>query len=214
MVNVYSFNGLVPVVHPDAYVHPSAVLIGDVHVGPRCYIGPCASLRGDFGRIVVKAGSNVQDGCVVHGGSKQDAIIEENGHIGQCAVIHGCHIATGVLIGMNSVIMDLAYIGASSIVAANTFVKIAMQVPPRVMVAGNPAKVVRDLTEKEVTNRIAANLNYQRLAARSLAVMQEATALPAAEPGRRRMQMDGTAITDEKFNEITRASRAARGLPV
>ena len=182
MVNVYSFNGLVPVVHPDAYVHPSAVLIGDVHVGPRCYIGPCASLRGDFGRIVVKAGSNVQDGCVVHGGSKQDAIIEENGHIGHCAVIHGCHIA--------------------------------MQVPPRVMVAGNPAKVVRDLTEKEVTNRIAANLNYQRLAARSLAVMQEATALPAAEPGRRRMQMDGTAITDEKFNEITRASRAARGLPV
>ena len=212
MVKVYSFNGLVPVVDPEAYVHPSAVLIGDVHIGPRCYIGPCASLRGDFGRIVIKAGSNVQDGCVVHGGSKQDAVIEENGHIGHCAVIHGCHIGTGALIGMNSVIMDLAYIGESSIVAANTVVKIAMQVPPRVMVAGNPAKVLRELTEKEITNRVQANLNYQKLAARSLLAMKEAAALAAPEPGRQRMQFNGTPVSDEAFDEINRTSRAARGL--
>jgi len=212
MFKVYSFNGLVPVVHPEAFVHPSAVLIGDVHIGPRCYIGPCASLRGDFGRLVVMAGSNLQDGCVMHGGSKTDTVIEENGHIGHCAVIHGCRIRKGVLIGMNSVIMDGADIGASSIVAANSFVKIAMQVPERSMVAGNPAKIVRELSEKEIANRVRANLGYQRLATRSLVAMKEALALVEAEPGRTRMNPDGTPLSEEAFQENVRAFRAARGL--
>ena len=212
MVKVYSFNGLVPVVHPEAFVHPTAVLIGDVHIGPRCYIGPCASLRGDFGRLTVKAGSNLQDSCVMHGGAKTDTVIEENGHIGHGAIIHGCHIRSGVLIGMNSVIMDAADIGESSIVAANTFVKTGMKVPPRSMVAGNPGKVMRELTEKEITHRVRANLGYQRLAARSLIAMQETVALTAAEPGRQRKQVDGTVLTDTAFDEMVLAYRASRGL--
>ncbi len=212
MVKVYSFNGLVPVVHPEAFVHPSAVLIGDVHIGPRCYIGPCASLRGDFGRLTVKAGSNLQDSCVMHGGAKTDTVIEENGHIGHGAIIHGCHIRKGVLIGMNSVIMDAADIGESSIVAANTFVKTGMKVPPRSMVAGNPGKVMRELTEKEITHRARANLNYQKLATRSLIAMQEAVALSAAEPGRQRKQVDGTVLSDAAFDEMVLAYRASRGL--
>lgn len=212
MVKVYSFNGLVPVVHPEAFVHPTAVLIGDVHIGPRCYIGPCASLRGDFGRLTVKAGSNLQDSCVMHGGTKIDTVIEENGHIGHGAIIHGCHIRSGVLIGMNSVIMDAADIGESSIVAANTFVKTGMKVPPRSMVAGNPGKVMRELTEKEIANRVRANLNYQRLATRSLVAMKETVALTAAEPGRQRMQVDGTVLTDAAFDEMVLAYRASRGL--
>ena len=212
MVKVYSFNGLVPVVHPEAFVHPSAVLIGDVHIGPRCYIGPCASLRGDFGRLTVKAGSNLQDSCVMHGGAKTDTVIEENGHIGHGAIIHGCHIRSGVLIGMNSVIMDAADIGESSIVAANTFVKTGMKVPPRSMVAGNPGKVMRELTEKEITHRVRANLGYQRLAARSLIAMQETVALTAPEPGRQRRQVDGTVLTDAAFDEMVLAYRASRGL--
>ena len=212
MVKVYSFNGLVPVVHPEAFVHPTAVLIGDVHIGPRCYIGPCASLRGDFGRLTVKAGSNLQDSCVMHGGTKADTVIEENGHIGHGAIIHGCRIGKGVLIGMNSVIMDAADIGESSIVAANTFIKTGMKVPPRSMVAGNPGKVMRELTEKEIVNRRRANLNYQRLATRSLIAMQETVALTEAEPGRQRMQVDGTALTDAAFDEMVLAYRASRGL--
>lgn len=212
MVKCYSFNGLVPVVHPEAFVHPSAVLIGDVHVGPRCYIGPCASLRGDFGRLVVMAGTNLQDGCVMHGGAKADTVIEENGHIGHCAVIHGCTIRKGVLIGMNSVIMDAAEIGESSIVAANSFVKTGMQVPRRSLVAGNPAKVVRELGEQEIANRVRANRNYQKLAARSLVSMQEAIALSEPEPGRTRMNPDGTPLSEEAFRENVRAFRAARGL--
>jgi phenylacetic acid degradation protein len=201
MIKVYSFNGLIPVVHPEAFVHPSAVLIGDVHVGARCYIGACAVLRGDFGRLVVRDGSNLQDNCVMHGGSRSDAVIEENGHIGHGAIIHGCHIRRGVLVGMNAVIMDAADIGESS-----------MQVPPRSMVAGNPGKVLRELSEQEIAKRARANLNYQKLAARSLLAMHEATALTAPEPGRQRKAMDGTTLSEEAFEANVRAFRAARGL--
>lgn len=212
MTKVYSFNGLVPVVDPGAFVHPSAVLIGDVHIGARCFIGPCASLRGDFGRIIVSAGTNIQDGCVVHGGARIDVVMEENSHIGHGAIIHGCHIGKGVLVGMNSVVMDLADIGEGAIIAAMSFVKIGMKVPPRVMVAGSPGRVVRDLTEKEIANRVRANLNYQALAARCLVAMQETVALSAAEPGRQRMLMNGTPVSDQAFIENSRAALAARGL--
>lgn len=212
MTRVYAFNGLVPVVDPEAFVHPTAVLIGDVRIGSRCYIGPCASLRGDFGRIVVSAGTNVQDGCVVHGGARIDVVLEENSHIGHGAIIHGCHIGKGVLVGMNSVVMDLADIGEGAIVAAMSFVKIGMQVPPRVMLAGSPARVVRELTEKEIANRVRANLNYQALAARCLAAMHETVALTAVEPGRQRMRLNGTPVSDEAFEENSRAAKAARGL--
>ena len=212
MTKVYAFNGLVPVVDPEAFVHPTAVLIGDVRIGPRCYIGPCASLRGDFGRIVVSAGTNVQDGCVVHGGSRIDVVLEENSHIGHGAIIHGCHIGKGVLVGMNSVVMDLADIGEGAIVAAMSFVKIGMQVPPRVMLAGSPARVVRELTEKEIANRVRANLNYQALAARCLVAMHETVALTAVEPGRKRMRLNGAPVSDEAFEENSRAAKAARGL--
>ena len=212
MVKVYSFNGLIPVVHPEAFVHPSAVLIGDVHIGARCYIGPCASLRGDFGRLTVRAGSNLQDNCVMHGGTKTDTVIEENGHIGHGAIIHGCRIGPGVLVGMNAVVMDAADIGASCIIAANTFVKTGMKVPPRMMVAGNPGKVMRELSEQEIANRVRANLGYQKLATRSLVAMKETTALSAAEPGRPRMRADGSELSDEAFDEMVLAYRAARGL--
>lgn len=212
MTKVYAFNGLVPVVDPEAFVHPTAVLIGDVRIGPRCYIGPCASLRGDFGRIIVSAGTNIQDGCVVHGGSRIDVVLEENSHIGHGAVIHGCHIGKGVLVGMNSVVMDMADVGEGAIIAAMTFVKIGMQVPPRVMVAGSPGRVVRELTEKEIANRVRANLNYQALAARCLVAMNETVALTSVEPGRQRVRLNGTPVTDEAFEENSRAAKAARGL--
>src|SRR6478609_7347225 len=142
----YALEGVVPVVHPSAYVHPTAVLIGDVIVGPDCYVGPCASLRGDFGRIVLERGSNVQDNCTIHGFPDQDTVIEEDGHIGHGAVLHSCFIRRDVLIGMNAVVMDEADIGAASIVAACAFVPAGMKVPPRSLVAGMPAKIKRELS--------------------------------------------------------------------
>ena len=93
----YEIDGLRPVVHPTAYVHPTAVLIGDVVIGPGAYIGPCASLRGDFGRIVLKNGCNVQDTCVIHGFPASDTLLEDNAHIGHGAVLHGCVIRADAL---------------------------------------------------------------------------------------------------------------------
>ena len=119
----YSIDGLVPVVDPSAHVHPAAVLIGDVWVGPGVYVGPCASLRGDFGRLVLEAGSNVQDNCTLHGFPGADTVVEVDGHIGHGAVLHGCIVRRGALIGMNAVVMDEAEVGEQAIVAASAFIR-------------------------------------------------------------------------------------------
>jgi phenylacetic acid degradation protein len=188
-LTVYSINGVTPVVHPTAYVHSSAVLIGDVIVGAGCYIGPCASLRGDFGRIDVRAGANLQDGCIAHGFPGTDTIVAEEGHVGHGAILHGCIIEKNALVGMNAVINDSAVIGESAIVAAMAFVKAKMVVPPRTLVAGMPARVVRELTETELAWKIDGTRSYQELTRRSLATMQATTPLTAVEPGRQRIEL-------------------------
>jgi len=188
-VRVWSINGVTPVVDPTAFVHPSAVLIGDVLVGPGCYIGPSASLRGDFGRIDVRANANLQDCCVMHGFPGTDTVVEEEGHIGHGAILHGCVVARNALVGMNAVVNDNAVIGESAIVAAMAFVKAGMVVPPRTLVAGVPAKVVRALTEHELMWKIEGTQSYQELSRRSLATMVEAAALTAPEPNRKRIEL-------------------------
>jgi len=185
----YAFAGLRPVVSPDAFVHPDAVLIGDVIVGAGCYVAPLACLRGDFGRIVLEPGSNVQDTCVMHGFPGSDTVVEEDGHVGHGAVLHGCRIGRNALIGMNAVIMDGAVIGESSIVAACAFVKSGMQVPPRSLVSGMPAKVQRALTDDEVDWKRNGTACYQALARVSLATLQACEPLPAVEPDRKRLAM-------------------------
>ncbi len=184
---VYAIDGLVPVVDPSAFVHPTAVLIGDVIIGPGCYVGPCASLRGDFGRLILKAGSNVQDTCVVHSFPDYDTVIEENSHIGHGAVLHCCTIGRNVLVGMNAVIMDNAVIGESSFVAACSFIKAGMEVPPRSLVAGVPAKVIRPLTEQEIAWKLEGTGIYQNLTRRCLTTMVETDALIAVEDNRKRI---------------------------
>jgi phenylacetic acid degradation protein len=165
-------------------VHPTAVLIGDVVVGPGCYVGPCASLRGDFGRIVLKAGANVQDTCVLHSFPGGSAVVEEDGHIGHGAVLHGCVVRRGALVGMNAVIMDNAEIGEQAMVAACAFVPAGTKVPARSLVAGMPAKVKRQLTQDEIARKHEGTLAYQELARRcqaSLLATQPSTKL---EPNR------------------------------
>lgn len=188
-MKVWAINGVTPVVDPTAFVHASAVLIGDVIVGPGCYVGPAASLRGDFGRIELRAGSNVQDACVMHGFPSTDTVVEDNGHIGHGAILHGCIVKTNALIGMNAVINDNAVIGESAIVAAMAFVKAGMIVPPRTLVAGVPAKIVRELTEQELAWKIEGTQSYQELTRRSLATMTATEALEAVEPGRKRIDL-------------------------
>ena len=187
----YEIDGFVPVIDPSAYVHPTAVLIGDVIVGPRCYVGPAASLRGDFGRIELRAGANLQDTCVMHGFPATDTVIEEDGHIGHGAVLHGCVIRRNALVGMNAVVMDEAVVGESSIVAACAFVKAGMKSPPRSLVAGVPARVMRELTADEMAWKVEGTRQYHDLAVRSLATLREVTPLAAPEPDRGRFQLDG-----------------------
>jgi len=188
-LRVWAINGVTPVVDPTAFVHPSAVLIGDVLVGAGCYIGPSACLRGDFGRLEVRAGANVQDCCVLHGFPGTDTVVEEEGHIGHGAIVHGCIVARNALVGMNAVINDNAVIGESAIVAAMAFVKAGMIVPPRTLVAGVPAKIVRALSDDELAWKVEGTQSYKELARRSLATMVETSPLPAAEPDRRRIEL-------------------------
>lgn len=186
----YAIDGIVPVVDPTAYVHPTAVLIGDVIVGARCYVGPCASIRGDFGRIVLQEGANLQDCCVMHGFPGTDTVIEADGHIGHGAVLHGCVIKRNALVGMKAVVMDEAVVGESAIVAACAFVKAGMQVPPRTLAAGVPARVLRELSDDELAWKIEGTQQYHELARRSLATMREVPPLAAPEPDRRRFELN------------------------
>ncbi|MCA1857940.1 phenylacetic acid degradation protein PaaY [Massilia oculi] len=190
MVKVYEIDGVRPVVHPTAYVHPSAVLIGDVIVGPHCYVGPLASLRGDFGRLILEEGANLQDTCVMHGFPGEDTVVEVDGHIGHGAVLHGCRIQRNAMVGMNAVVMDKAVVGEESIVAAMSFVKAGMVIPPRSMVMGTPAKVMRALTDEDVKWKSFGTRQYHELNIRSLQTMREVDAWPEPEPGRQGIAFD------------------------
>jgi phenylacetic acid degradation protein len=181
-LTVYAIDGVTPVVDPTAFVHPTAVLIGDVIVGPGCYIGPLASLRGDFGRLEIRAGANIQDTCVLHAYPGTDTIVEEDGHIGHGAV-------RNALVGMNAVVNDNAVIGESAIVAAMAFVKAGTVVPPRSLAAGVPAKVLRALTEQEMAWKVEGTKSYQDLTRRSLATLRATAPLSAPEVGRRRIEL-------------------------
>ena len=191
MPKVYSIDGIVPVVDPGAFVHPSAVLIGDVIVGARAYIGPAACLRGDFGRIVVEAGANIQDTCMLHGFPGKDTVVGADVTVGHGAVLHGCVVKRGALIGMNCVVNDNAEVGEHAVVAALAFVKAEARIPPRSLVAGIPAKVLRQLSDDEIRWKDDNMALYQQLAVRSATTMEEVEALTQPEPGRRRIHIPG-----------------------
>lgn len=188
----YAIDGVRPVVDPSAYVHPTAVLIGDVILGPGVYVGPGASLRGDFGRLRLEAGANIQDNCTMHGFPGTETLVEVDGHIGHGAVLHGCIIRRGALVGMNSVVMDGAEIGPESIVAAMCFVKAGLKVPERSLVAGIPGKVIRAVTDEEYGWKTAGTRDYQTLARRSAATMVECQPLTVLDPDRPAMNGGST----------------------
>jgi phenylacetic acid degradation protein len=204
MVDVYEIDGLVPVVDPTAFVHPTAVLIGDVIVGPGCYVGPSACLRGDFGRLILEEGANIQDTCVMHGFPNTDTVIEQDGHVGHGAVLHGCRVGRNAMVGMNAVVMDNAIVGENSIVAAMAFVPADMNIPPRSLVAGVPARVIRELRDQEIEWKSKGTRVYQELVVRSMKTMKIAVPLAAVEPGRKRIrvgEMDPLYKARRKFGD-------------
>lgn len=194
---IYAIEDMIPVVDATAYVHPTAVVIGDVIIGPNCYIGPCASLRGDFGRITVEAGSNIQDSCILHSFPGTDCLVEEAGHIGHGAVLHGCRIGRNALVGMNAVVMDNAQIGPESLIGASAFVKTGFACEARSLVVGNPAKVLRELTQEELTWKSQGTREYQELAGRCLETLREVEPLRTVEKDRPRFHHSSYKIKQE-----------------
>lgn len=169
----YAIDGVVPVVSPQAYVHPTAVLIGDVVIEAGVYIGPFAALRADFGGIRIQKNANVQDSCTIHGFPDSVTLVEEYGHIGHGAILHGCIIRKNVLVGMNSVILDEAEIGENTIIGANSTVKAKAKIPENSLALGSPAKVIRSLEAKEIAWKTKGTEQYIQLAERCLSSMYE-----------------------------------------
>ena len=189
MAGVFAFDGVVPVVDPSSFLHPDAVVIGDVIIGPHCYIGPGAVIRGDFGRISIGEGSNVQETCVLHSFPGRDLVIEPMGHVGHGAVLHGCHLGENVLVGMNSVVMDEAYIGRDCIVGALSFIKATSEFEPGQMIVGSPARVMRPLTPQEIAWKTRGTLVYQETARRAATELELVIPLEAPEVHRRRVRV-------------------------
>jgi phenylacetic acid degradation protein len=162
---IYAFDGFIPVVHESAFVHPQSAVTGNVIIGRDVYVGPGAAIRGDWGGIVIEDGCNVQENCTVHMFPGVTVVLEQGAHLGHGAVVHGARIGANALIGMNAVIMDHAVIGAGSIVGALAFVPSELQVPERSVVVGNPAKVVKQVSDEMLAWKSEGTALYQRLPA-------------------------------------------------
>lgn len=162
---IYEFKGFKPVVHETAYVHPQAAVTGNVIIGRDVYIGPGAALRGDWGGIVIEDGCNVQENCTIHMFPGVTVRLEEAAHIGHGAIIHGAHIGRNVMVGMNAVVMDEAHIGEGSIIGALAFVKAKSQVPPRSLLVGNPAKIIKEVSDEMLAWKTKGTQLYQTLPA-------------------------------------------------
>ena len=163
MANVFEFDGFKPVVHESAYIHPNATVTGNVVIGRDVYVGPGAAIRGDWGEIVIEDGCNVQEGCVIHMFPGVTVVLEQSAHIGHGAVIHGARVGRNSLIVMNAVVMDNAVVGAECIVGALCFVPSQMQIPDRKIVVGNPAKIVKDMSDDRVAWKTEGTRLYQEL---------------------------------------------------
>lgn len=183
----YEIDGVVPVVDPSAFVHETASLIGDVIIGPGCYIGPFASLRGDFGRIIVGAGSNVQDSCTIHAFPGADTVLDPHSHVGHGAVLHGCTVGSYALIGIGAIVLDGARVGADALVGAGAVVTAETVIPDGFLALGNPAKVIRALDEETVAWKRRGVAVYEELAQRSRESLRPVTPLSAVPADRPRV---------------------------
>jgi phenylacetic acid degradation protein/carnitine operon protein CaiE len=160
---IYSFKDFIPVVHPSSFVHPQAAVTGNVIIGKNVYIGPGAAIRGDWGGIVIEDGCNVQENCTIHMFPGITVLLKEGAHIGHGAIIHGAVIGKNCLVGMNSVVMDNVELGDESIVGALSFIKAGEKVPPRSLMAGNPARIIKQVSDEMIKWKTDGTALYQSL---------------------------------------------------
>ena len=189
-MQIYEFNNIVPVIHKSSFIHESAVIIGDVFIGENVYIGPNCSIRGDFGRIIIKNNSNVQDACVIHSFPSIDVILEEKSHIGHSAILHGCHIKYNAMVGMNSVIMDESVVGENSIIGAMSLVPSKKIIPPNYLAYGNPIKLVRELREDEISWKTNGTDEYSKLALDCINTLKKCSPLKESNDKRDSLRTD------------------------
>lgn len=159
----YMYKGFRPVVHPSSFVHPQAAVTGNVIIGKHCYIGPGAALRGDWGQIILEDGCNVQENCTIHMFPGVTVLLKAGAHIGHGAIIHGATIGANCLVGMNAVIMDNVDLGDECIVGALTFIKQDEKIPARSLVAGNPGKIIKQVSDEMIEWKTRGTGLYQEL---------------------------------------------------
>tara|TARA_B110000483_G_scaffold118786_1_gene143534 strand:- start:112 stop:705 length:594 start_codon:yes stop_codon:yes gene_type:complete len=174
---IFEFKGNKPVIDPSSFVHPQANVTGNVVIGKNVYIGPGAALRGDFGKIIIKDGANVQENCTIHMFPGVTVTINEGAHLGHGSIVHGATIGFNSMIGMNAVVLDDAIIGDECIVGALTLVKSEMVIPDRKVVAGNPAKIIKDVSDEMIAWKTEGTKIYQSLAKDCNTFLKETTPL-------------------------------------
>jgi phenylacetic acid degradation protein len=184
MPNVFELDGIRPVIHASAFIHPNATVTGHVTIGRDVYVGPGAAIRGDWGAVEIRDGCNVQENCVIHMFPGVTVILEEAAHVGHGAIIHGAHIGRNALIGMGAVIMDNAVVGENAIVGALSFVPEGMQISDRMLAVGNPARMVREVSDEMLAWKTRGTALYQTLPAQLHAALRPCEPLRDVPPGR------------------------------
>jgi phenylacetic acid degradation protein len=185
MANIFEFNGYKPVIHESSFVHPNATVTGNVIIGRNVYVGPGAAVRGDWGEIIIEDGCNVQENCTIHMFPGVTVRLMEAAHIGHGAIIHGATIGKNVLVGMNAVVMDNVVVGDNCIIGALCFVPADMIIPGRKVVVGNPAKIVKDVSDEMIEWKTKGTGLYQALPAELYATLKPCEPLreiPSSRP--------------------------------
>ncbi len=160
---IYSFKGFKPVIKSSSFVHPTASVIGDVHIGENVYVGPGAAIRGDWGTIVIEDGCNIQENCIIHMFPGITVTLKKGAHIGHGAVLHGVTIGENCLIGMNAVIMDEVVLEKECIVGALAFIKAKSVFESRSLIVGNPAKKIKSISDEMIEWKTKGTKLYQEL---------------------------------------------------
>jgi len=181
---IYQFNNIKPVIDTSSFIHPFATVTGHVIIGKDVYVGPGAAIRGDWGRIVIEDGCNVQENCTIHMFPGITIILQESTHIGHGAIVHGAQIGKNVLVGMNTVIMDNAVIGDESIVGALSFVKADTIFERRSLIVGNPAKRIKEVSDEMIDWKTEGTKLYQGLPKQCHDMLKECEPLREVEPSR------------------------------
>lgn len=198
MASIFEYEGLRPVIAPSSFIHPNATIIGDVIIGENVYVGPNATLRGDWGRIIIEDECNVQESCTIHMFPGVTVLLNKQAHIGHGAIIHGATIEENCLIGMNAVIMDNVVIGKESIVGALSFVKESTIIPPRSLVVGNPAKIIKQVSDEMIEWKTKGTELYSSSPAKLHQTLKACEPLTEIEPNRPKLNIDYKSWTKTK----------------